>query len=144
VLPVWLDSGGGDVLFIEALRMKGKGKPGLNRPAWRGHARIGPAATRTRNRAPKNWRSMKKISITTIYIYTFPKEQFRKTAFGRYHPRDGMVSALSGRAVRKDVAMTGEITLRGNVLPVGGVKEKVTGSSPGPRLNNNPANPEQA
>jgi ATP-dependent Lon protease len=36
-----------------------------------------------------------------------------------------LVSVLSRREIRKDVAMTGEITLRGNVLPVGGVKEKV-------------------
>ena len=39
-----------------------------------------------------------------------------------------LASLMTGRAVRADVAMTGEITLRGKVLPVGGIKEKMLGA----------------
>ena len=39
-----------------------------------------------------------------------------------------LVSALSGRKIRRDVAMTGELTLTGRVLPIGGIKEKLLGA----------------
>ena len=57
---------------------------------------------------------------------TCRRARCRRTARRRATPSSSaMVSLLTGRRVRGDVAMTGEITLRGTVLPVGGIKEKV-------------------
>jgi ATP-dependent Lon protease len=65
----------------------------------------------------------------------FDKSDFHLHVPAGSQPKDGpsagvtmataLVSLISGRAVHRDVGMTGEITLRGQVLPVGGIKEKV-------------------
>lgn len=117
---------GGDILFIEALKTKGKGKLQLTGQLGEVMQESAQAAfSYAKARAVELGIDENVLENFDIHIH-LPEGAI---------PKDGpsagitmataLVSVLSQRAVRKDVAMTGEITLRGNVLPVGGVKEKL-------------------
>lgn len=117
---------GGDILFIEAIRTKGKGKLTLTGQLGEVMQESAQAAfSYAKARAEFLGIDPEVFENTDIHIH-LPEGAI---------PKDGpsagitmataLVSVLSQKPVRKDVAMTGEITLRGNVLPVGGIKEKM-------------------
>ncbi|MGH2601052.1 MAG: endopeptidase La, partial [Dehalococcoidia bacterium] len=117
---------GGDILFIEATSVPGHGKYTVTGQLGDVMKESSQAAyTYTRLRAPE-------FGIDKSY---FDDHDLHVHVPAGAIPKDGpsagvtmataLVSAVTRRPVRKDVSMTGEITLRGKVLPVGGIKEKV-------------------
>jgi ATP-dependent Lon protease len=117
---------GGEILFIEATRMAGK--KGLT---LTGH--LGEVMKESAQAALSFVRARaEKIGIAPDF---FEQSDLHVHVPAGAIPKDGpsagvamavaLVSLLTGRPVRHDLAMTGEITLRGKVLPVGGIKEKV-------------------
>ena len=121
---VWTQVGG-DIVSVEATLMPGEGKlnmTGQLQDVMRESVQTGVAYLRSR-----------------AEHFEIPKETFEKQDIHIHIPegavpKDGpsagitvataILSAITGKKVRKDVAMTGEITLRGHVLPIGGLKEK--------------------
>jgi ATP-dependent Lon protease len=117
---------GGDIIFIEAARMRGKGSLTLTGQLGEVMKESATAAlTYIRAHAAELGIEEKLFEDSDIHIHV-PAGAI---------PKDGpsagiamlvtLASLATRRQVRRDVAMTGEITLRGDVLPVGGIKEKV-------------------
>ncbi|MCM2315675.1 MAG: endopeptidase La [Thermoanaerobaculia bacterium] len=121
---------GGEIMFIEATRMKGSGKTTVT-----GHLgevmreSVQAAYSYVRSRAGELGIDETVFTGHDIHIH-FPAGAIQKDG-----PSAGVAiataiaSVMAGRPIRHDVAMTGEITLRGKVLSIGGVKEKLIAAS---------------
>jgi ATP-dependent Lon protease len=119
---------GGDIMFVEASTMRGKGDLVLT-------GQLGDVMKESARAAWTYARSH--AAGLQIADEMFDRDLHIHVPAGAI-PKDGpsagvtmasaVVSTLSGRPVRHDIAMTGEITLRGRVLPIGGVKEKILGA----------------
>jgi len=119
-------STGGDIMLIEALRMPGQGRMTVT-------GQLGDVMRESVDAAYSYVRS--RAAALAIDESVFRENDLHIHLPAGAIPKDGpsagitltlaIASALSGRPVRRDIAMTGEVTLRGKVLEIGGVKEKV-------------------
>ena len=117
---------GGDLLTIEAVRMPGRGKMTVT-----GNLRdvmkesISAANSFVQSRAPSLGIKPTIFRAADIHVHVPEGATPKDGPSAGIAMMTGIVSVLTGIPVRKDIAMTGEITLRGRVLPIGGLKEKL-------------------
>ncbi len=117
---------GGDILTIEAVRMTGKGRMSIT-----GNLKdvmkesISAANSYVRSRAPAFGIKPSVFEKTDIHVHVPDGATPKDGPSAGAAMATAMVSVLTGNPIRKDIAMTGEITLRGRVTAIGGLKEKL-------------------
>jgi ATP-dependent Lon protease len=122
-------SAGGEVLYVEASLMKGKGDliiTGQLGEVMQESARA--AVTCARSYLNRSTEKQLKLDATDVHIHVPAGAIPKDGPSAGIAMATALVSVMIGRPVRSEVAMTGEVTLRGRVLPVGGIKEKSLGA----------------
>jgi ATP-dependent Lon protease len=117
---------GGDLLSIEALKLPGKGR--MKTTGKLGEVMkesIEAASSYVRSKAPELGIRPPEFDRIDIHVHVPEGATPKDGPSAGIAMVTSIVSVLTGIPVRRDVAMTGEVTLRGNVLPIGGLKEKL-------------------